>query len=216
MDGVKRPDGRIYGGRTGEQRVAGRRAALVAAAFDLVAAHGWRELSIEALCERARLNKRYFYESFRGLDALVAAVTSRLAEDALAVALAEIAPPMEAAEAIGRAVPAVVAHLTDDPRRARVLFGAVPAGEAAAGHRAAAIRRVIATAVVQGRSLNARADEVAIEVGAAMIVGGTSQGVLDWLDGEIECDRDGLVSQLAAMWRAVSAAVGAASPVRGA
>ena len=73
---VNETPGRVYGGRTGDERAAARRDALVAAAFSLVAEEGWRGVNIEAVCRRAALNKRYFYESFEGLDALYASTAS--------------------------------------------------------------------------------------------------------------------------------------------
>jgi AcrR family transcriptional regulator len=206
MASVKDPQRRTYGGRTGDERAAGRRGALVEAAFALVAETGWRELSIEAVCRRAGLNKRYFYESFRDLDELTGAVIASLAEEAIAVTLAALDHDASRAQATYAGVGALVRHLTDDPRRARVLFGAVPAGDAAAGHRAVAIREVIATVAAEGRSFYGLVVDPAIELTAAMLVGGTSQAVLDWLDGRIDCSREQLVDDLAALWFAVGEA----------
>ena len=82
MAPVKHTQGRTYGGQTGDERAAARRDELVSSAFALVAERGWRELNIESVCRLAGLNKRYFYEGFRDLDGITAAVTERLAEDA--------------------------------------------------------------------------------------------------------------------------------------
>ena len=198
---------RVYGGQTGGERTQQRRAALLAAAFELVSERGWRELRIEPLCRRATLNKRYFYESFRDLDAVIEALTRQLSEDAIAATMAGIGPDTAQGEAITLAVRQLVTHLTDDPRRAAVLFGAVPAGETAAGHRAGAIRRVIATAAAEGRTLNDIGDDPLVDVVAAMLVGGTSQAVLDWLGGEVVCDRAALIDELTALWEAIGEVV---------
>lgn len=214
MSAVKESTSRLYGGLTRDERAAARRDALVDAAFALVAEQGWRLLSIEALCRRAGLNKRYFYESFDGLDAVIAAVTKRLAGDAIAVTLEALDPGAPPDEATRGAIDALVAHLTDDPRRARVLFGAVPAGDEAAGHRAAAMRQVITTAAAQGRDMHGLAYDPALELSAAMLVGGTGQAVLDWLDGRVPCTREQLVDHLVALWQAVSAATAARVPRR--
>ena len=203
MGAVKGGNGRTYGGQTGSERATDRRDALRSAAFAIVAESGWRDLTIEAVCRRARLNKRYFYESFSDQDALIAAVTGHLAEEAIAVTLAAIAPAADPTQATRRAIAAFVAHLIEDPRRARVLFGAVPAGDAAAGHRAAAIRQVIATVAAQGRSIHALAEDPTVDLSAAMLVGGTSQSVLDWLDGRIDCHRDQLIEDLVALWQSI-------------
>jgi AcrR family transcriptional regulator len=201
---VKDNPSRIYGGRTGDERVAARRDALLAAAFSLVAEEGWRGANIEAVCRLAGLNKRYFYESFEGLDALIAAVTARLADDAIDVTLAALDPELPRDESTAHAIAAFIEHLTDDPRRARVLFGAVPADDAAAGPRAAAIRRLIEIVEAHGRKIYAVSEEDPTgELSAAMIIGGTSQAVLDWLDGRAECPREELVAHLISLWLAI-------------
>jgi AcrR family transcriptional regulator len=209
MGSVKDTQPRTYGGQTGDERTASRRDALVEAAFALVAEDGWRQLRIESLCRQAGLNKRYFYESFDGLDAVIAAVMQRVAEDAIAVTLATIDHERPEDEVIRAAISTFVGHLTDDPRRARVLFGAVPAGDAAADHRSAAIRQVIATVAVEGRALHALAPGPSVDTAAAMLVGGTSQAVLDWLDGRITCSREAFVDDLVALWQAVGEGVAA-------
>ena len=201
---VKEKPRRTYGGRTGDERAAARRDALIAAAFALVAELGWREINIEAVCRRAALNKRYFYESFDGLDALIAAVTTRLADDAIDVTLAALDPKLPRDASVAQAITALIEHLTDDPRRARVLFGAVPANDAAAGARAQTIRRLIGIAEEQGRSIYEVSEDAPIgELSAAMIIGGTSQAVLDWLDGRAACSRDELAAHLISLWLAI-------------
>ncbi|HET9073611.1 MAG TPA: TetR/AcrR family transcriptional regulator [Solirubrobacteraceae bacterium] len=197
--------GRTYGGQSPAQRSAERRAALLEAAFSLVAEHGWRELRIDALCRSAGLNKRYFYESFSDLDALVSALTDGLARETIAAALAGIGPRTAPEAATRRAVDALVGHLTDDPRRARVLFGAVPATEAAAGHRTEAIRRIVAAAAGTGQGLHHLRAGPELDIAAAMLVGGTSQTLLDWLDGRIPASRPELVDSLVGLWQAVEA-----------
>ena len=197
---------RTYGGRTAAQRSGARRGLLVEAAFELVASDGWRALRVDTVCRAAGLNKRYFYESFAGLDELTGAVMQQLAEETIAVTLAAIDGSPDPDAATTRAVEALVTHVTHDPRRARVLFGAVPPAEAAAVHRTTAIRRVIAAAAEQGRSLHALTDDAVLGAAAAMLVGGTSQVVLDWLDGGIPASRERLVADLIAFWEAIAAA----------
>jgi AcrR family transcriptional regulator len=204
MASVKDKPSRVYGGQTGDERTAARRDALIAAAFSLVAEDGWRGVSIEAACRRAALNKRYFYESFGGPGDLIAAVTTQLADDAIDVTLGALDPQLPRDESTARAITAFIEHLTDDPRRARVLFGAVPSDDAAAGPRAAAIRRLIGIVESHGRSIYAVSEEEpAGELSAAMIIGGTSQAVLDWLDGRAECSREELVAHLVSLWLAI-------------
>jgi AcrR family transcriptional regulator len=209
MEPVKDAPGRTYGGQTSDERLQERRDALLAAAFALVAQDGWRALRIDALCREAQLNKRYFYESFEGgLDALIAELTRRLAGDAIAATLGAMDAGLPAQEAIRQGIAAFVAHLTDDPRRARVLFGAVPAGHAAAGHQADALRRLINTAATVGNDMHQLGADPLVDTAAAMLVGGTSQALLDWLDGRIASDQAQLVEDLVVLWQAISDGVG--------
>jgi AcrR family transcriptional regulator len=195
--------GRTYGGRSGDERVRGRRDALVRAAFGLAAAEGWGALRIDALCRAAGLNKRYFYESFDGLEAVADAVVAWVADEAMAVALAEVDPAAPDEAQTRAAVRALVAHLTDDERRARLLFGE------AGPRRAEALRRLVATVVTVGRALKGLDEDPVVETAAAMMVGGTAQAVLDWLDGRVGGTREALADDLVVLWHALADAAAA-------
>ena len=69
-------------------RRAERRTLLLDAAFDLLGTEGWPGTTVRAVCQRARLNPRYFYESFDDLDALVVAVYDRLVGEMTATIMA--------------------------------------------------------------------------------------------------------------------------------
>ena len=203
MSAVKDPARRSYAGLSGAQRAARRRDAIVEAAFALVAQDGWRALRIENVCRRAGLNKRYFYESFADLDAVVGAVMRRLADDAIAVTLAAPDPGAPPDVVVRDTITALVRHVTEDPRRARVLFGAVAPAEAAAEHRSAAIHQVIVAAAARGASLHGIDDARLLDLSAAMLVGGTGQAVLDWLDGRLGDSYDAFVDDLVALWQVI-------------
>jgi AcrR family transcriptional regulator len=195
--------GRRYGGRSGEERSAERRAALLDAAFRLVAADDWHALRIEAICREAGLSKRYFYESFGGLEELSAALIGRLADELVAVTLAGAREARTPDRFVRAALEPFVAHLAEDPRRARVLFGAVPGDGAAARHRDEVLHRLIRTAVGLGLEVHGVPGGPAIDRGASFLVGGTSQLVLDWLGVEDPSPREDVVEQLAGLWQAV-------------
>ena len=66
---------RSYGGKTAEQRAQDRRRRLVEATIALLAEHGEAGTTMTAICARAGLTERYFYESFAHReDALLAAL----------------------------------------------------------------------------------------------------------------------------------------------
>ncbi len=204
MPAVKDAPRRTYAGKSAGEREADRRAALVDACLGLVAEHGWRELTIDALCREAGLNKRYFYESFGSLDEVVAAVTAQLADEAIAAALGAFDADTPEDEVNARAVTALVDALTDDPRRARVLLGAVATSEVADAHRVSAIRRIITTVADTGRELHWLGEDPSADLTAAMVFGGTSQTVLDWLDGRIDCPRTEFIAGLIELWDGIA------------
>src|SRR5437016_4479616 len=57
------PLSRTYKGATPRQRVEQRRALLVDAAVDVFGTIGYRAATVDHVCARAGLSKRYFYES---------------------------------------------------------------------------------------------------------------------------------------------------------
>jgi AcrR family transcriptional regulator len=194
---------RTYAGRTGAERVARRRRALARAAFELVAQDGWAQLRIDRICQAARLNKRYFYESFSDLDAIIEAVMNGLAKELISVTIAAMDPDTPRRKLIRDGIAALVHHLTDDPRRALVLFGESAGSEAIARHRAAALQQTARAAVAQGRSVHileeAESDSI-IDVLGALLIGGTRHAVLDWLHGRVECDLEQFIDDLATLW----------------
>jgi AcrR family transcriptional regulator len=64
---------RRWGARTGGERRAARRAAIMDAAIALYGEVGYRNTSVKAVCTAAGLTERYFYESFSNSEALLQA-----------------------------------------------------------------------------------------------------------------------------------------------
>jgi AcrR family transcriptional regulator len=121
---LKQPTGR-YGGRTAEERQAERRRRFLEAGLKLFGASpGYRSTTVAALSEAAGLSTRQFYEEFRTLEDVLAALHLQVndwAEQAAAAALAEARdlPLAERAAAVFRAY---AANVTSDPRRIRIAF----------------------------------------------------------------------------------------------
>ena len=92
---------------------------------------------MRAVCQAARLNPRYFYESFADLDALVVAVYDRL----IAELRAEVTAAVDAAGAdpvaqTRAAVETTVLYVDEDRRRARSWRSAARRSTAAASRPA--------------------------------------------------------------------------------
>jgi AcrR family transcriptional regulator len=207
-----------WAGVSPADRRAERRTLLLDAAFDLLGTEGWAGTTVRAVCQAARLNPRYFYESFDDLDALVVAVYDRLvdqlaAEFSDAVETAADDPAAQTRAALDR----IVAFVDDDRRRARLLY------VEALGNEALNRRRIEA-----GHTLVAALEQRAIDrhgppppgeqigrVAAAVLVGGTSELVLAWLDGSIDVPRDQLVDDATALFLAVGEAAAAVAAGRG-
>lgn len=199
--GVVAATERAYAGRTPSQRSADRRAALIDAALNAIVTDGWRQLRIEHVCRRAGLNKRYFYESFRDIDDL----SHALVDDLIAGLFAAAAPAetyTQLSEVVEASLTGVIVWLTDDPRRARVLFGELGSTPAVAEYRTTNHRRLAKAIAAHARSVHpeARPDDPMAELGASSLVGGLGHVVLDWLDGQIPMTREQLIDDLTALW----------------
>ncbi|MGH9046232.1 MAG: TetR/AcrR family transcriptional regulator, partial [Acidimicrobiales bacterium] len=64
------PTQRSWRGVPPEVRRAERRELLIEAAYELLGAEGWNGTTVRGVCQAARLNPRYFYESFDSLETL--------------------------------------------------------------------------------------------------------------------------------------------------
>lgn len=113
--------GRVYGGRTEPERRAERRARLLEAGFALFGTEGWSGTSIERICTLAGVATRSFYEEFPQRAALLAAVYTQTMEQALAVAT-PLLTRGGGTGAVQLGLAALVEHMTEDPRRARIAF----------------------------------------------------------------------------------------------
>jgi AcrR family transcriptional regulator len=193
-------------------RRAERRALLVEAAFDLLGTEGWGGTTVRAVCHAARLNPRYFYESFDDLDALVVAVYDQLVGQMSAAVMGAVAAAGDdTSDQTRAAVAAIVGFVDDDRRRARVLY-VEALGNEALNRRRIETGHALVAAVEQhaiDRHGAPPAGEQIGRIGAAVVVGGTSELVLAWLDGRIDVSRDQLVDDATALFLAVGDAAAA-------
>ena len=209
---------RPYQGESAENRVKVRRRQLLDTAYALMAAEGWRQVTIDHLCREAKLNKRYFYESFPDLDALAGALVDDLSTQLIDVAMraaGEAAAARLPTDALARQVLGkVIGFLVDDPNRARVLFTEVANSPRAVAHRQAAVQAFAQTLSAYGHlhhDAQGATDPIA-PLAAAMLIGGTIDALLNWLDGRIPMSREQFIDDVAALW--VMAGDGAAARAR--
>ncbi|MGY1495578.1 TetR/AcrR family transcriptional regulator [Streptomyces sp. QTS52] len=121
---LRAPTGR-YAGKTAEERQTERRRRFLDAALQMFGdTPGYRSTTVAALSESAGLSTRQFYEEFRTLEDVLAALHLQVNDWAEAAALGALAeaeglPLAERADAIFRAY---AANVTADPRRIRLTF----------------------------------------------------------------------------------------------
>ncbi len=112
---------RVYAGVDGDVRCADRRRRLQGAALDLLASGGAPAMTVTAVCEKASLSPRYFYESFRNRDALLAAIVDDEAGRIITLALAAAkGADVDVRSRSAAAVEALLDLLESEPRLGRV------------------------------------------------------------------------------------------------
>jgi AcrR family transcriptional regulator len=192
---------RTYGGATPEQRRATRRAALFEAALDLLAEGGWDRVTVRGVCVAAKLNDRYFYESFRDPEALLLAVREHVTGQVFATMRQVIADTEPDPDVRVRAVVvALVDFFTADPRRGVLLLES-QATEALRRERQAAVRAMAALVAAQGVVLlgDQAPPPEDNELAARTLVHGTLELFADWLRGDVDITREHLIDFLVAM-----------------
>lgn len=193
------PATRTYRGRSADERRDDRRRRLLDAGLDLIGTEGWSATTVRAVCRRARLSARFFYESFDDLDALAVAVF----DEVLGEALAEALPAMgEAADAglearLRAGVDALVTALTEDPRRARIAFvealGSVPLME----RRMRGMRMIADLLATEIRAAyTVPEDDAFVDLAAVALSGALTELMIVWLGGDLRMSRAQLVDDV--------------------
>jgi AcrR family transcriptional regulator len=183
-------------GLSPEARRAERRALLVDVAFDLLGTGGSAATTVRAVCLRTRLNPRYFYESFTDLDALVVAVYDRVVEElAWRVIAGQAAAADHPRDRLRSAVEISVGFVDEDRRRGRVLYVEALGNEALNLRRKEAGRMLVGLveeAVAAEHGTAADAGSIA-RIGAALVVGGMTELLVEWLEGRFDVPKEQLV-----------------------
>jgi AcrR family transcriptional regulator len=178
--------GRRYRGRDAAQRQQERRTRLIQAGLDLFGTVGYPSVTVKQVCSHAGLTERYFYESFRDREALLAGVYNELvttikAETAQAVAAS--APHVDAQLRAG--LEAFIRTLTSDARMARlVLIEVVGASPHLEVRRREVLHDFAAlVAAVVGPLPNPEASSSRLTMTAMSLVGGVNELLVDWTLG---------------------------------
>lgn len=193
-----------WNGLSTEERQRERRNLLVDAAFELLATEGMAGTTVRAVCAQARLNPRYFYESFTDLDELLVAVYDDVFRQLQRRSAAAVAAAADDAGAMRASVEATVRFIDEDPRRGRILYSE------ALGNEALNLRRVrtgaaLVELVTQDNSRRdaGAQDESIGRLGAAVLVGGFSELLVAWIGGRIDLTAEQLIDDATEVFLAV-------------
>lgn len=197
---------RVYGGVTGEERVAERRRRLIEAGLTLFGSRGSGSVRVKDICSEAGLTERYFYESFNDLDALFEAVleftTSSLENE---IGAAAAASGENSVTRISTALRTSVDLLVKDPRKIQVLFVEAlgRGGRAALRRHEFAVRAAENFFKWSGTDAGAfNSSPVETRVKAVALAGAASELVISWAEGFLDVDPTELADYLVGLyWR---------------
>lgn len=199
---------RPFQGQSAESRVHARRQQLLSKAYEIIAAEGWRNLSIHKLCVEAGLNKRYFYESFDSLDSLAAALVNELADELIGVgqnaAQSGWQKGLDTSTLARHVLDRCISWMVDEPARARLLFSSASENPQALVQRKLVIRKMAQVLSAFSIQYHQAGEPLSIaHVGSAFLIGGTIEAVMTWLDQDVAVSREEFIEDLACFWVAV-------------
>ena len=193
-----------WNGLSTEERQRERRNLLIEAAFELLANEGMSGTTVRAVCAHARLNPRYFYESFTDLDELLVAVYDNVFRQLKRRSADAVNAAEDDAGAMRASVAATVHFIAEDPRRGRILYSE------ALGNEALNLRRVrtgatLVELVLQDNSRRdvGAQDEHIGRLGASVLVGGFSELLVAWIGGRLDLTAEELIDDATEVFLAV-------------
>lgn len=178
-------------------RAAERREQLVRAGYALLGGEGAAATTMRAVCREAGLSLRYFYENFADREALLIEIYDRTAHglvDAVTSRLSDI--PVDDTAGARAAFDAAAQYFADDPRRGRIMFRETLADDTLRAHGADALPAfvtLVATRLAPERAARFTATSGRIPLPVSALSGALVALFLNWLDGDIEADRDQVV-----------------------
>ncbi len=175
-------------------------------ALELLATEGWSGTSVRSVCQSARLNPRYFYESFDTLDDLLVAVYDRVVEELTTeVAAAVLAGSTDVRSQMRNAIETILRFVDEDRRRGRILYQVALGNETLNRRRLETGRHLVE---LIERDATSRVDAVPGEqvgrMGAAILVGGFSELLAEWLAGRIDVTREQLAEDATTLFLALA------------
>jgi AcrR family transcriptional regulator len=206
QDDVVTVEGRTYGGLSSQQRSQERRERLLDAARALIAEMGLASLTVDLVCQRAKLSKRYFYTEFATKDDLLDACADDLYDRlkaAMEVVLTTAALPDRARGVLGTVVHTLVASAAD----ARLYMespGFPRLRQLQQKEVGAFTERIAAEAMPFVGPPKPSVDR---QLAARAMVTAATELIIAWLHGDVDTDEDTLVATLTAITLGAAGAV---------
>ena len=195
---------RDYDGKTAAERVAERRERLIDAGVELFGDRGYAATSIRSVLQQSGLRDRYFGESFADLDALLAAVYSRLIDEEIAGCAAAIDTTNGGTEGARAMIDTITRSFQKSPGQARIKSREVlSGGPVAHEQRRAGLRRLaqlVADLLPPSSALNST-DVLMLGFG---IVAAADELLMTWMDGAEGLTRDDVIDLVMLMFDATA------------
>jgi len=190
-------NGRTYGGRSAEQRSRERRERFVEAARELITEEGIAPLTVDMLCQRANISKRYFYDEFISKEDVFDVCADDLYSRLLAgmqTALAEVPRPHR----VNAALQFTIHALASNPADAR-LYMESPGFPRLLERQRRAVEEFSIHLTKEAMPFSGRAKKsINRQLGTWALAAGTADLIVAWLRGDIDTDEKTLIATLTA------------------
>lgn len=203
QDVVMPPVVRPYRGVAADKRRRERREKLLDACLDVVAESGVAAVTVDGICARAGLSKRYFYESFGDRDAILVSALDGVIDNVGDALGDEVHRHGSTADRVGHTAAVLVRALTADPR-ASLLYTAASANPALDARRRQMVDRF--TPVLMREVLDADPANPRAEAATVLMVAGTTELLDRWFRGDLNFTEAEFVDTLTALGVALATA----------
>lgn len=200
---------RPYRGLSPDERMRQRRAQLLDACLDVLGERGVVDTTVDLVCKRAGLSKRYFYESFSDREAILVALLEGVMDDVRAALLDTLGDaPADPEEQMRRLVTTTVTTITADPRVARLWAEAShqPVLEERRSRAYGDVAQVLIDILLPGT------DEPGAHSAFVLVVAGTTEVLRRWIAEEPERPTDEIVDAVTRVGLGVRAEFTAPDP----
>ena len=189
-----------YNGVSLDERRTLRRERLVAAAADLYGEHGYRNVTVRMICQRAGLTERYFYEAFASSEDVLVVAARTLARATIDRMrhLSETTPGDRDAKTL-RMLKGYYRSQLDEPSKARVFTLEFRGISAAADAEFERILDLFADLIVETRDPKRRGRAATDALVRRGLVGGVLAITRAWIEGGYREPIDDVVAAAASL-----------------